>query len=180
MNGIESPTTASDELYVELPPALEPTDLSFNISGGDFILSWYPPLGCLAPMSYSIYENGNFLVSTSETSFTTNAIGQEYFITAVYYFGESGPSNSILITNLFEVDDNSISVYPNPAEEKLYISSRFKINTIHLFDAFGRQVVILNQPETVSLLDISQLEAGIYFVIIESGNNTIERKIIVK
>lgn len=73
------------------------------------------------------------------------------------------------------VDDNdlnSVSVYPNPFNDKLTISSEQIIKKATIVDMLGK--IIYNQQnfsegiETINLLNISK---GMYFLVLESENN---------
>jgi len=60
-----------------------------------------------------------------------------------------------------------ISAYPNPVKERLYISAFGEINALRIFDIQGKRVDF-NQS-TKNEIDVSSLEAGIYFLRVESG-----------
>jgi len=180
INGVESTATSADELYVAVPENLEPSNLNFTISGGDFVLHWDAPQGCLMPDSYNIYENGNLLVNTSEMSLIVSGIGQEYFVTAVYYFGESTPSNSILITGMNDYRSSTLQVFPNPAKDFLNLVSNAEIESLHLFNIDGKLCLTENPDDSSVLLDISNLDAGIYFIRIGLNSKVIQQKIIIK
>ena len=62
-----------------------------------------------------------------------------------------------------------ISVYPNPAQDEIFIKSKATIYNIVLYDISGK--VVKNYIESKKLtkhLDISSLKTGIYFLHVES------------
>lgn len=77
------------------------------------------------------------------------------------------------------------SVYPNPAQDRLYIKRKSNAGDTRLklsvFDAYGRTVSQLQQNDDSSL-DVSTLAAGIYFIRIENAEGAIstERFIIAR
>ena len=76
-------------------------------------------------------------------------------------------------------NENSFSVYPNPANDVLNIKvGTIKENTkIKIADVIGRTILI---TEYKSHLDISFLEKGIYFVTIQQEGKTLGTKKIIK
>ena len=63
-----------------------------------------------------------------------------------------------------------ISVYPNPAQNEIFIKSKATIYNIVLYDISGK--VVKNYRESEKLikhLDISSLQTGMYFLHLESG-----------
>lgn len=77
--------------------------------------------------------------------------------------------------------ENIFSVFPNPAENQLAVSSwQFAISSIEVFDALGQTVLSL-QPEANSqkqTFDVSSLSPGIYFLLIKSEGKTFSQKFI--
>ncbi len=66
-------------------------------------------------------------------------------------------------TSVKEVEDEAISIYPNPAKEQLFIEGNLNlIKEVRIYDIAGHEVKIL--PLKARAIDISGLEQGIYFV----------------
>lgn len=64
-------------------------------------------------------------------------------------------------------DKSDFSLYPNPANEKLYISFNnqdTKVYYISILNLVGKAVLMLPRPELSNGIDISSLSAGTYFV----------------
>ncbi|MFY7734296.1 MAG: multicopper oxidase domain-containing protein [Bacteroidia bacterium] len=64
-------------------------------------------------------------------------------------------------------DKSDFSLYPNPANEKLYISfnnHETKVYYISILNLVGKAVLMLPRPELGNGIDISSLSAGTYFV----------------
>ncbi|MDB5282595.1 MAG: type sorting protein [Bacteroidota bacterium] len=82
------------------------------------------------------------------------------------------------VTGVSNTENNSISVYPNPASTQLYVQTgNTQFEHISIYDAKGQKVI--EQLNTLQPVDISKLEAGIYFV--EAKNDgAIARKKFVK
>ncbi len=67
-------------------------------------------------------------------------------------------------TSVKEVEGETISIYPNPAKETVYIKNLpNKINTVEVCDITGKvlRIVDLNKTESIN---ISNLKQGVYFI----------------
>jgi len=72
-----------------------------------------------------------------------------------------------------------ISVYPNPAKDKLYIAindGSFAEAEIKIIDLLGKEMLVTNSFNKNIDIDISSFSAGIYFVTIESIQNSEVKK----
>jgi hypothetical protein len=75
-----------------------------------------------------------------------------------------------------EMNESSISVYPNPVSDKLYINSGSKeINEVRIFDLLGKAILMFQN--NLKEIDIQKLQAGIYFIEIKTQNNIIVKNI---
>ncbi len=88
----------------------------------------------------------------------------------------SGPATSGVGVETATVD-NTVSVYPNPANAILNIRSDNKILNIRVFNIIG-QTVLNEKPEvTHAILDINNLEDGMYYVEVETETGVKVKKI---
>ncbi|MBA2613892.1 MAG: T9SS type A sorting domain-containing protein [Bacteroidetes bacterium] len=86
---------------------------------------------------------------------------------------------------LKETTTNSfLSVFPNPSNGMLYLKSSKTINTyeIKVIDLMGRSILIqnLHQVGNMEMLDISNLNNGIYFLHISSESGNFVEKIVIQ
>ena len=79
----------------------------------------------------------------------------------------------------FEIDE-SISVYPNPTNSIVTITSNNSMQSVQLYDVQGRllQTQIINNPSTT--VDLSQQSNGIYFVKVVSDQGIKVEKVVKK
>lgn len=86
------------------------------------------------------------------------------------------------------IDDQTqvtLAVYPNPTDGEVKIqSSRFGIQSVEVFDVFGRVVLAHNNcggdNTSIARLDISSLDAGVYLVRTTLSNGTVQTAQVVK
>ncbi len=76
--------------------------------------------------------------------------------------------------------ESKISIYPNPATDKLSITSRngLKIETINIYNQLGQKVFHRNEP--IEEIDISTLGQGIYIIEIITSELKFRQKLIIK
>jgi hypothetical protein len=73
------------------------------------------------------------------------------------------------------------NVYPNPVSDILSVEISQNNSSIEIFDIAGKKVISESLVEGINLLDMNQLNSGIYFYSIKSSNTIIEtKKLIVK
>lgn len=77
-------------------------------------------------------------------------------------------------------DNTLISVYPNPAENVIYIKAESTITSVQLYDVQGRIILTKVNNTASETIDVSNYAAGIYFVIIKTDRGTKTEKIIKK
>ncbi len=180
--GDESFPTPPEEVYVAIPDDLVPLNLDFTTSGDEITLFWNSPAACVEPMGYNLYRD-NTLLNTSlitDTTITVSMGNYSFFVTAVYYFGESNPSNSIIITGTTETHNNIVKIFPNPAKNIIHITSPTKIKTMKLLSNTG-QVILEKKVNSLHYrIDISSYDRGIYFVKLETEEAILIKKIVIE
>jgi hypothetical protein len=81
----------------------------------------------------------------------------------------------IIPNNLSSVEqsliEDEIMAYPNPSENRVTISSKFKIiNTVTLYDVLGKEVLTLQPNGLSTMIDISNFATGMYIAKISTGS----------
>lgn len=78
-----------------------------------------------------------------------------------------------------EINPSNFTIYPNPATDIVTISSKGSaLNYVVLTDINGRVVKQINDIETNSQINISDLSAGVYMMKISSSEGTTTKKLI--
>lgn len=85
-----------------------------------------------------------------------------------------------VITNVSEdIVKNTISIYPNPVENRMSIRSEHEIFSVNIFTISGQHVVSLNGMNTLQLeIDLSELAEGMYVVQLENEEGLSSAKFI--
>lgn len=87
-------------------------------------------------------------------------------------------TDALNVKDVQSMDD--LKVYPNPAKSTLNIKSQNEIKNVKLMDATGRTVLEKNFNSTEVILDVSNLQASVYFINITTKNSKHSTKIIVE
>ena len=83
---------------------------------------------------------------------------------------------SISLTGIEENSLNSISIFPNPANDFIQFESSSKINSVRVFDLNGK--LILSHTISNNRLEISSLAKGVYVLEINTTKTSKKTKII--
>jgi len=77
-------------------------------------------------------------------------------------------------------NDDNINIYPNPANNILYIEGVFdnSNNNLQIYNSLGSLIISKQITQNITTIDISQLSNGVYFVKILSDNFIYKQKII--
>ncbi len=70
------------------------------------------------------------------------------------------------------VNNAAISIYPNPVQQTLYFKNTTSqnVNSVVIFDAMGRNVMTLQQPDISNGINVERLSKGIYLLkLTETG-----------
>jgi len=117
--------------------------------------------------------SGDAVTLSGGETFASPAVGTGILVTANLVLGGTDAGNYTLtqptgltadITVLTAIEDNAanvgVLVYPNPAQEKLYVQTDANELSVLIYNGTGSLVV----QSTSSSIDISHLLSGIYFV----------------
>lgn len=128
------------------------------------------------------FLNGNAISGANAPSFTVTQTGN-YIVTYVLPNYTICPSSSTittissLATNDFETINSAFTVYPNPTNGIINVSSteNTTIDKIEIIDVLGKTVLV--KTGNTSQIDISEFSKGIYILKIHSGETVLQKKI---
>lgn len=79
--------------------------------------------------------------------------------------------------NDIKADNNTISVYPNPAKDFITVNSVATIKTVKVYNTVGQVVVEKSVKDNVTKINVSELKSGVYFVATETEKGIVTKKI---
>ncbi|MCF8367611.1 MAG: carboxypeptidase regulatory-like domain-containing protein [Bacteroidales bacterium] len=178
--GNESWPSNTDTIFAAMPENLVPENFSYIVIGNNIELNWNTPSGCLIPDGFNIYRDNTLIGFTMDTSFTDQFGFYQYTLTAVYYFGESDPTEPLNITSTNEIASDPVSLYPNPAKDHLFVRSDKFITSWSVYSHDGR--LLLGEVTNTNRITIgcTMMGSGIYFLELEIDGKTYSYKFLVK
>jgi len=139
----------------------------WSITGNSSTLTSISPTGLLTV--------GNNEIAKTITVKVASNFDATFFDKATVTIGNVGIES---ITN----DELQITVYPNPTTGKFNVqSSMFKVQSVEIFDVFGRKIYDDNNSYGLTVLrsyDLTVFPAGIYFLKITTENGIVTKKVI--
>ena len=117
-----------------------------------------------------------------------------FTVTAVNTLGESEHSNEACATTPAEGEDpenpdgnvevaeNDFVIYPNPVNDRLYIETQTLTQTltIEVYDIFGRQQDLSAISGQQSVINVANLNSGVYFVKVVTSEGEIVKRFVKK
>jgi hypothetical protein len=116
--------------------------------------------------SYQWLENGSPLSGDTSQSYTATANGS-YSVVVTDAFGCVDTSVAYTITGVGIADINGksqIRIYPNPANDRLYISDAQANISFVISNVVGEELIKGQTTGSTQVIDISALPAGLYFI----------------
>ena len=75
--------------------------------------------------------------------------------------------------------NHNIKIYPNPVKDELILATETQIEEIAIYDIYGRTVSQqVNKTTSQQVVNVADLEAGIYFINIKTDNGNIVKRFI--
>ena len=134
-----------------------------------------------------VVQSATSIVNSPQRTFNTEGVfpvtltatsnGNSYSITKYMYVGNVGIS---------EMDKQDLSVYPNPADDRVYIrlnQNLSKVNTIEICDMLGKKAKAqynFSYENNGISLDVSSLPAGMYMLSVIVDGQRLSKKMIIK
>jgi len=148
-------------------------------------LTWDPPTTGDPAISYKLYIGTDAANLSLGGTFTGRNITWSGRALSTTYYWQVIPTNDIGdaanapvwsfttaatadVQNINEVEE-LFTVFPNPTQERLNISSALTVDTVAVFNELGQ--VVLSEKATNSI-NVATLKKGIYFVNIQSADKS--------
>ncbi len=114
-------------------------------------------------------------------------VGTHYYVCSNH--AGSAMKGTIIVQNISGINSvvkSSVSIYPNPSNGIFFLNSndvRFsKSISINVFNVLGEKIYFAENANGLSstLLDLSNVTKGVYFVRINSGENNFSQRIMIE
>ena len=175
---------AERDLPLTTPP---PTDFYFvNNATGYVVLDGNIYRTDDAGQSWSLQTIENNLNDISHVQFATENFG--YALNLVEITSPNQIITTLLTTSqqpatplsLATFKEDLFNIYPNPADDVIYIqnTNNTAINFIHLIDISGK--IIQTYKDNPAQLDVSAIHSGTYLLFIQTAQQKVVKKVIIK
>jgi hypothetical protein len=81
-----------------------------------------------------------------------------------------------LATGIVEINDKTISVFPNPANDILYINGLTQNTKVSIYDLFGKMV--FNKQINNNQIELNGFQSGVYSIKMENSKGIVTRKFV--
>jgi hypothetical protein len=136
----------------------------------------FPVSGTVTRTVYSYYDLANDkqpILVHGTIDIASDLLNDGY--TAVYYSGD--PDYSL---GTQELVNTTFSVYPNPANNVLTITTDGTSESLNIFNAAGQVVYSVNNPTSTLTVDVTKLPAGIYVIQVTTNGLISQEKLVVE
>ncbi|MCD7973156.1 MAG: T9SS type A sorting domain-containing protein [Candidatus Azobacteroides sp.] len=145
--------------------ATDETIKEVEVNAGDDVIIYFTP------------KQGYQAVSlfSGEEYITTNIIGDTYTLETVLDDYTEEKMIYVAFSGTVGIDKNeiiSVSVYPNPTQDRLFINGKVPGSQVVVYDVMGKTVLATQTAE----LDLSSFATGIYFVEVDGNTLKVLKK----
>ncbi len=103
-----------------------------------------------------------------------------YLNNGVLQYNNSGDNGCFPTVGIDDIslEDNSITLYPNPTNSEINISSESLINSIEIYNSLGQKVYTETINSKEKTIDVSSLPSGVYVLGAKTDDGIMRKKII--
>lgn len=170
--------TVSDFITITELPLPDATITASPLTGSTYQFS---PAGAGAITSVWYFGTGDSSITSNPTySFPAEGVYQVTHIATDTRGCVSSDTITLNISlnNIEEHNNQFLSIYPNPATDKIVVYSSVLPYQISITDIRGRLYLTVNPQSQFTYLNTSLLPSGIYILAVETDNGTINRRFI--
>ena len=168
---------AEEDLELPVAPVLEVTIVNDSI-----VLTWNDVDLATYYNVYLVEDSLEYLKSTDTTivKYAVKNMGEYCFVVkAANLAGESEKSNEECVTyESIEEFISSFNVYPNPVNDRLYIETEVEVEEVVIYDVYGRQQELSAISGQQSVIDVANLNSGVYFVKVVTENGEVVKRFV--
>lgn len=92
------------------------------------------------------------------------------------------PNIKFVFNDSYSIEENiaSFNVYPNPVKDELFIATEVQVKEVAIYDIYGRQAMRqqVNEATSQQVVNVADLETGVYFVNIKTDNGNIVKRFV--
>ena len=160
-------------------------NLTLNVDGNNKTIRWEAPEKG-NPTGYKVLINSKVVIeNTSDLSYNFTSSEELFIAEVIALYKEEKTSVAVAKTyrqgeNIVEHNNElNCNIYPNPASDILTIATEANVEEIAIYDIYGRAVrQQVNETTGQQVVDVADLENGIYFINIKTDKGNIVKRFI--
>ena len=158
-------------------------NMAVTLDGNNFSAKWEAPEKG-NPTGYNVYIDGNLVEEKISSLEYSSEMNNKRVIEVVAVYEDNKTSVGIIkrintIENIADIMTKELSIYPNPANDKLFITTEMNVEEIAIYDIYGRTMrQQVNETTSQQVVDVENLKSGIYFINIKTDNGNIVKRFI--
>jgi hypothetical protein len=106
--------------------------------------------------------------------------GEEFYLGRVTSNGQVLYRNAGFLTGLQDAPEVSMDVFPNPAADVVKLHSEIPIESLQLFDATGKSVLIQTMVGKDPAMQVGHLPRGLYWIVAQGEGMQVSRSVLLK
>lgn len=140
-----------------------------------------------ANVSSAIYQwydctTSSIISGAMNQVYTATASGSYALIITEAGCTDTSGCQSVSFTGIDNNSMNTFSIYPNPANDKIEIEAGTEVFELKIYNSIGELVLVKNETNMNSktTIDVSGIQAGVYFVVMNSKGYNIKMPILIQ
>ena len=156
-----------------------PEDIFVVADSNSSLYFAYPEL--IIGTAHDIYVPGG---SGRHDSVYVNGLSLQTGIHRFYLFNHYGSFTSVVVDVRAPVsvptiaEDKTFSVFPNPANERVYLTQNGNINCLAITDIFGQVICSKVVDSEKTEIDIKSLSPGVYFIQLKGAEGIVTQRFV--
>lgn len=180
--GEENPTDTIVPVTIATPDTL----IVEALSSSSIKLTWAAVEGAT---SYNVYVKDTLATTATDTTYTFENLDYNteycFAVAAVKDTLESAKTENVCKKTLGEsiVElSASVNIYPNPVQDELFLATELNVKSISVYDIYGRQAMShqVNESTSQQVVNVAELNTGIYFVKVVTNEGEIVKRFVKK
>ena len=162
-------------------------NLKMTENGDTIDVTWEAPEEG-EPSGYDVYINNSLVLDNTSELFYSFEKTSDFYVAEVVALYEEMESVGIVTTEVNEVsteetisDEQSFTVYPNPAKDIVRLSTdNSQWTTVRIYNVLGMMIEEIEINSNEIEINVSDYKTGIYFINVSNEELNVTKKIVVE
>jgi hypothetical protein len=164
-----------------------PANLNATVAGNDVTLTWDASTDNDGIAGYIVKQGDNILDTITKTTYKVVGLADGTYTFAVIAMdksnnlsAESKVEGVVVGTSVENSSIVTLTIYPNPVTDVLYIRSADVIKNIAIYNVTGQLQRIMSLNTNTAAIHVADLNNGLYFIQVQTTSSIVTQRIIKK